>query len=208
MGIELWERKEYEMYKIIFFMLFTILTEPALFSQSGVVLKFDEADFTCFTLQKTVYKNTGEIKLEKLPIEFSGITCISFDKKDSLTMISQNGKSYQTRLDRISDVSKHKSNLNPFLGIGIGVVSGALIGGLLGSAVKFEIKHEEYIFENLIIESMTKSSSVIGGALIGAIGGGLIGALITTIVNNAALDLNDVPDKRKKAELIRFLKEK
>lgn len=191
------------------FLIVSIILSHAVssFSQTDSIMYLKETDFSLYRMQKVKYESTGDIKTEKQLINLENVSALTFLSKDSLALTNQAEDPVYTRIADINEVSKYKYRLSPVLGITMGAVGGAIIGAITGYTVSGNDVNKNEPFWQLGAE-LEELEGAGYGALYGALGGAIIGGVITLVINHATLDLFSVPDKNKKAELIKFLRQK
>ena len=183
-----------------------LLTVVTVFSQTDSIIYLKETDFSLYRMQKVKYQSTGEIKTEKQLFDIENVSYLTFLGKDTLVLTKQAVDPVYTRLTDINEVSKYKYRFSPVLGTVIGAAGGAIIGGIIGYVTTGNDVKKNEPFAGMFDE-LDKLGGAAYGSIFGALGGAIIGAVITYAINHTTLDLYSVPDKDKKAKLIKFLRQ-
>lgn len=178
-------------------------------TQKDSIIHIKEADFSYYIFSRIKYASTGEIKLKQSIKSLDNVHTLIFNGKDSLVLLSKDEQPAFPKLKDICEVSKYKYRFSPVLGALIGGVAGSLIGGLLGYAMSSGDSHsgETGPFSSMG-KSMGEAMAVAGGVVLGFFGGLGTGIAVTIALNTDTLDLFPVPEKDKRSELIKFLRQK
>jgi hypothetical protein len=174
------------------------------FAQTNPIIMTDDVDIKFF--KSVSYKvSQGDTVYHFIPDEMVNIKCFTFLTNDSLIIKNVDNLSAKLKLQHIRELNQYTERINTFLAAGLGAAGGAIIGGVIAYAL-YENDYKGPLAK--MFEELERLGSAGKVALIGALGGAILGALVSEIVNHATLDLFSVPEKDKKSELIKFLRNK
>jgi hypothetical protein len=198
---------------IIIFLIASFTTTSI--AQTDSVLKTKDATISYFRIYKYKNQDSDSIFQRGGFAELTGIKFIKFLNNDSL--IAKNDENYIVGLktNKIKEIKISKEGGE----IVTGVVFGGLAGCSLGLMAAYIIEELSKIGSmNLSFgsgsyhasnkdEDHTELNMILGG-VIGTVIGSVIGAAIAYSAGYETLDLFSIPDKDKKARLIKFLRQK
>ena len=186
------------MKNILIKIFLIVLFAATSIAQTDSIMFLKDTDFSIYSLHKVKYQSTGKIVMEKELVEIVDVRSLTFLSNDSLSLSRYKGAPVNTRLSLINEVNKYKYRFAPFLGIAIGAVGAvALVGGIVGGIVTADV-----LGGVIMVICFPYASIIIASS------GGYIGFEIADSINHDVLDLSDIPEKDKKAKLIKFLRQK
>lgn len=150
-------------------------------------------DVTCSILKTDTFKDidTDKMRSRSYLQYIEDLRCLAFRKNDSIVIKTGLDSLYKLNVNQLMELHKIKGN-HIVPGIILGIIIGGLSGYAFGSTGSF----------------MTPRNITIS-ALLGACAGGLIGFIAGSLtVSSETINLSDLPDKNKKSEVIKFLKQR
>lgn len=173
--------------KILLIALFT----TAINAQSDSINYLE--DVSCSILKTDIFK---DIDIDKMRSRsylqyIEDLRSLTFKKDDLIVIKTGLDSLYKLNVNQLMELRKIRGNH-----IVPGIILGTIIGGLSGYTIGSSGSY------------MTPSNITVS-ALLGACAGGIIGYIIGSLaVSSETLNLFGLPDKNKKSEIIKFLKQK
>ncbi len=173
--------------KILLIALFT----TAINAQSDSINYLE--DVSCSILKTDIFKDidTDKMRSRSYLQYIEDLRSLAFIRNDSIAITSGMDSSYRLNINDLKELNRLKGNH-----IVPGIILGTIVGGLSGFAIGSSGPYMTPANKNL-------------SALLGACAGALVGYIIGSLaVDYETLNLFGLPDKNKKSEIIKFLKQK
>ena len=184
--------------KTLCLIILTASLVSSVFTQSDSIINTKNAKCEFYTTYKIKDESSGLFKSKQNSVQVKNIKSIIFLKDDSLLVKKGLNVSWGLNINSMKEVGVKNGNYQ-FVGLGLGILLGGLAGFL---ATKTGAVETVGGFDFLPDWAVTVST------IIGAGVGGFIGILIGANTDSYEyLDMFEIPEKNKKAELIKFLKE-
>jgi hypothetical protein len=185
--------------KTLCIIILTASLVSTVFAQTDSIINTKNTKCEFYTTYKIKDESSGFFKSKRDSVQVKNIKSIVFLKDDSLLVKKGFSVSWGLNINGMKEVGIKSGNYQ-FVGLGLGI----LLGGLAGFLVTETGAVEAVGGFDFTPDWVTTLSTVIGVGV-----GGFIGILIGANTDSYEyLDMFEIPEKDKKADLIKFLKEK
>lgn len=177
-------------------------------AQTDSVIKTKDVTISYFRIYKYKTQDSDSIFQRGGFAVLTDIKSIKFLNKDSLILKNDENYSVGLKTNNIRKIGYTRNNPDKiWVGSILGGVAGGTLGLLIGYLSTLDFSFDFFTDPKYYYPKEKDDHTVnyLVGGLLGTAVGCTVGALIGISANNETLDLFSVPEKDKKAKLIRFL---